>query len=308
LRKLAFLRDAKLSQMGKIMQAAPRSELIENELKIFNDPAVIALIADVYAHFASLTRLVGNTYLRSLLESSSGTTIFEGAQGVLLDEWFGFYPYNSWSTLTFKNAALLLDENDFSGETFRLGLLRGYATRHGAGPFVTEDAHLTRLLPDQHNVNNAWQHGFRVGYLDFVTLRYALNVCGQVDGLVITNLDRMHEIERWHTCSQYEIPSSPADLAQYFDLNQQRITAIKVPSDPTDLGKQERLTRLLMQARPIYDNCEMDINAYLQSISAALNLPVAITSSGPTASAKEYFYLPGHFNAVPARGPALLSR
>jgi adenylosuccinate synthase len=308
MRKLAFLRDAKLSQIGTVLRAAPRNELIENEMKIFNDPDAIAIIADVYAHFASLIRLVGNTYLRSVLESSAGTTIFEGAQGVLLDEWFGFYPYNSWSTLTFKNAAQLLDENDFSGETLRLGLLRAYATRHGAGPFVTEDAHLTRLLPDQHNVNNAWQHGFRVGYLDFVTLRYALNVCGQVDGLVITNLDRMHEIERWRTCSQYEIPTSPADLVQYFDLIQQRITAIKVPADPTDLGKQERLTRLLMQARPIYDNCERDINAYLQSISAALNLPAAITSNGPTASAKEYFYLPGIFSYSPAEGAIPFSR
>ena len=50
-----------------------------------------------------------------------GATIFEGAQGVLLDEWYGFYPYNTWSTLTFKNADALLSENSFTGESLRLG-------------------------------------------------------------------------------------------------------------------------------------------------------------------------------------------
>jgi adenylosuccinate synthase len=54
-----------------------------------------------------------------------------------------------------------------------LGLIRAYATRHGARPFLSEDARLTAALPDRHNQNNPWQHEFRVGYLDLFSLCYA---------------------------------------------------------------------------------------------------------------------------------------
>jgi adenylosuccinate synthase len=243
----------------------------------------------VYGYFAGLVKMVGREHLGRQL-NQAGTVVFEGAQGVLLDEWYGFYPYNSWSTLTFKNAENLLTENDYKGDALRLGLLRGYATRHGAGPFVSEDAQLTQQVQDYHNTNNPWQRQFRVGYLDFVALRYALQVCGKVDGLVVTNLDRMAGLADWRTCSAYQMPANQPDGADYFQLDQRLITAIKMPADPTDLVKQERLTRLLMQARPVYSSCEKEQGAYLEAISAALKLPVAITSNGPGAADKEYFF------------------
>jgi adenylosuccinate synthase len=50
--------------------------------------------------------------------------VFEGAQGVLLDEWHGFHPYTTWSTTTFANAETLLAEADAAGTGTRLGVLR----------------------------------------------------------------------------------------------------------------------------------------------------------------------------------------
>ena len=52
--------------------------------------------------------------------------------------------------------------------------------RHGAGPLVTEDPALD--LPDPHNPANPWQGAFRFGHFDAVAHRYALEVCGGVDG------------------------------------------------------------------------------------------------------------------------------
>ena len=66
--------------------------------------------------------------------------MFEGAQGVLLDEWHGFHPYTTWSTTTFANAETLLAEAGMAGAAQRLGVLRTTTTRHGPGPLVTEDA------------------------------------------------------------------------------------------------------------------------------------------------------------------------
>jgi len=189
--------------------------------------------------------------------------------------------------VTFRNADTLLLENDFVGEIFKLGLVRAYATRHGAGPFVTEDQDLTAQVPDYHNPTNDWQREFRVGYLDFVALRYALAVTGNVDGLAITNLDRLDAISEWRTCDLYRYLGKGVNVAKYFELQGSAISKIKVPDDPTNLASQEELTKLLFNMQPIYENCRQDKRAYIELIGQTLSVPVAITSAGPTALEKE---------------------
>ena len=107
-------------------------------------------LCDAYRAFADRVPLVDGGYLRRLLRA--GPAVFEGAQGVLLDEWRGFHPYTTWSTTTFANAETLLAEAllDGAGEAaVRLGVVRSYLTRHGPGPFVTEDP--TLEFPEPHN-------------------------------------------------------------------------------------------------------------------------------------------------------------
>ena len=286
IQKLRFIRDAKWAELAPQLVDAPMTDELAAEIKIFHDPAFIEATADVYAYFARLVTLTDIDHLRR----AAGTLIFEGAQGVLLDEWFGFFPYNSWSTLTFKNAETLLSEAGFNGETTRLGLLRAYATRHGAGPFVTEDAALTAALPDSHNGNNPWQHHFRVGWLDFVALRYALAVAGKVDGLVVTNLDRIAALEQWRVCDAYAVPENTPDIESFFTLQDGRITGIKVSANPTNLPNEEQRTRLLGQMQPIYTNYAPQMDAYLERISETLGAPIAMTSAGPTALEKSMLY------------------
>lgn len=289
IKKLSFLREMKMAQLEGLVAKIPHTDAAHRELDVFSDPKVIPALADIYSHFATLVKLVEPDYLAGIL-NQPGTTIFEGAQGVLLDEWWGFYPYNSWSTLTFANADTLLRENNFNGETFKIGLMRAYATRHGAGPFVSEDERLTTKIQDYHNENNPWQRQFRVGYLDFVALRYALKVTDHVDGLAVTNLDRLDEILNWHYCDAYQLPENSAQAAEFFDFQDQQIRDIKIPRDPTNLTKQEALTQTLMGVKPIYYNCERDTDTYLKLISEKLSLPIVMTSSGPTACEKHFFY------------------
>ena len=286
LKKLRFLRDAKISQLHEVLHALPDSQPAKEELTVLYDPHIVETIADMYTYFAGLGSIVEPAYLRQTL-NQPGTTIFEGAQGVLLDEWYGFYPYNSWSTLTFKNADTLLLENDFDGEEVKLGLIRAYATRHGAGPFVTEDNYLTAQVQDDHNQNNDWQREFRVGYLDLVSLRYALAVVGKIDGLVVTNLDRMEEIAEWRICDRYQYAGENVNLSHHFEIDGPCIKNIRVPADPTDLIKHEERTNLLVNMTPIYADCEKDKTRYVDSICQAVGVPLVLTSSGPTALEKE---------------------
>lgn len=185
------------------------------------------------------------------------TAIFEGAHGVLLDEWRGFHPHTTWSTCTFEHALDLLRE--FQGDVERVGVLRTYATRHGPGPFPTE----ARLdLPEPHNPTGAWQGAFRVGHFDAVLARYAIAACGKVDALAITHLDRV--TPGWKIATRYE------------DLE---VTL----GPPRDLDWQEKLGARVARARPVYE----ETSDVLSSIERATGVPVRIVSRGPTYSAKQ---------------------
>ncbi|MFB4315560.1 adenylosuccinate synthetase [Actinomadura sp. 21ATH] len=221
--------------------------------------------ADAFAAFAERVRIVGGEHLHRLLRT--GNAVFEGAQGVLLDEWRGFHPYTTWSTTTFANAETLLAEAG-QGPAYRLGVLRAYATRHGPGPFVTEDPALTADLPDAHNGTGRWQGAFRVGHLDAVALRYALEVAGGADGLAVTHLDVARDRGDLKLCTAYEgcegheaIPAGPA----------------------RDLAAQEALTGRLLAARPVYTPLPRDPVA---AIEEALGVPAVLGSYGPRASDK----------------------
>jgi hypothetical protein len=72
-------------------------------------------------------------------------------------------------------------------------------------------------------------------------------------------------------------------IGDFFQTDERGISDIKIPADPTNLGRQETLTNLLFKMRPIYDTGPKDEAAYLDLISQALGVPVFYTSHGPTA-------------------------
>ena len=116
-----------------------------------------------------------------------------------------------------------------------------------------------------------------------------MQVTAGVDGLVVTNLDRMAAAPEWRTCAAYASQAAAPELEAHFTLRDGMIQDIKLPADPTNLAWQEELTRLLFKMQPIYTHCEKDPHAYLQHISQALDLPVVMTSHGPTALEKNIF-------------------
>ena len=220
-----------------------------------------------YREFAQQVRIVDQSYLKDLLEHTN--VVFEGAQGVLLDEWRGFHPHTTWSTTTFDNAERLLVECGHGGEGYRIGVTRTYATRHGAGPFPTEDPALTLDLPDTHNVHGAWQGAFRVGHFDAVTARYALAACGGADGLLVTHLDVAEARDDLRICTSYEIDGqciSDIELGPYRDLEH-----------------QANLTDQLWKARA---NLENPGCGWIEAIEAVCNVPVIAGSWGMTSADK----------------------
>ncbi|MEV5827112.1 adenylosuccinate synthetase [Spirillospora sp. NPDC052242] len=217
-----------------------------------------------FTAFADRVRVVDGGHLRTLL--AGGPVVFEGAQGVLLDEWHGFHPYTTWSTTTFGNAEALLREA--GGGAARLGVVRAYATRHGPGPFVTEDAALTRELPEPHNGTGPWQGPFRAGHLDAVALRYAREVTGGMDGVAVTHLDVAGARPDLRVCRAYRVGGATVERL--------------APNPAGRLDLQEDLTRRLLAARPVY----APLVRPEEAVEEAVRAPVVLRSFGPTAADK----------------------
>ncbi len=292
--KLLTLREWKLAQLQTIRAELPDTEIVRRERAVMEDARFLDFLVDAYRRFARQVAIVEPSFLAKLL--AEGNVIAEGAQGVLLDEWHGFHPYTTWSTTTFQNVDTLLQEQCYDGQVVRVGVLRAYATRHGPGPFVTEDAVLADVLPEAHNVPNAWQSAMRVGHFDAVATRYTLAVTGPVDVLALTHVDRLHQLKEWKIAASYEYRGHSADLANYFVGQDKALSDIRV-SQHSDLEYQEQLTQHLQQCAPQYHiqraedstlATSNDVSSYLARIELEVGVPIGIISSGPTALDKEF--------------------
>lgn len=272
-RRLKAIRDYKLDQLGDAVEAVrehPRGRLSAETLL---QPSWIDAAVDNYAALADAAAVIGARAADEVIRVP-GVTVYEGAQGVLLDEWFGFHPHTTWSTTTFANAEALLDGAGHDGRRTRVGVLRSYFTRHGAGPLVTEDAELRPRLPEPHNEEGGWQGRFRAGAFDAVAARYALAVAGPVDALAVTHLDRLADLPP-RLCTAYECSDGTGRL---IDLPVHR---------PADLACQERLTALLHRCRPVYSPLSgTGAEAFLDTLRRELSSPIGLTSFGPTADDK----------------------
>ena len=229
-------------------------------------------IADVYRAVAERLTLTGDGYLKRLLRQ--GPVVFEGAQGVLLDEWCGFHPYTTWSTTTFANAETLLRESGDEAGATRLGVTRAYQTRHGPGPFPTEDP--TLAIPEPHNANGRWQGPFRTGHLDAVALGYAAEAAGGVDAVALTHLD---------TASGH---AGVLKICRAYDVHGRTVSRIE-PGPPEDLEYQESLTATLLQARPVYDEAALNTDDdWANAVAGIVRAPVVIGSHGPAVTDKTW--------------------
>jgi adenylosuccinate synthase len=89
--------------------------------------------------------------------------IFEGAQGLGLDERHRFFPHVTRSKPGLDNVEVICGKIGVK-EIEVVYVMRAYMVRHGPGPFPTENT--TLGYKDETNITNQWQGSLRFGYLD----------------------------------------------------------------------------------------------------------------------------------------------
>jgi len=198
--------------------------------------------------------------------------LFEGAQGALLDNDHGTYPFVTSSNTVAGQAAA----GSGLGPTaigYVLGITKAYTTRVGEGPFPCElDDEIGRHLASvgkEVGVNTGRPR--RCGWFDAVLVRQTVKTSG-ITGIALTKLDVLDGLKEIKVCVGYELDGSRIDYL------------------PASMGAQARV-------KPIYETLEgwsettagarswADLPAqaikYVRYIEEQIGAPVAMLSTSP---------------------------
>ena len=137
--------------------------------------------------------------------------LFEGAQGILLDVDHGTYPFVT-SSNTVASSAATGSGCGPNSINYVLGITKAYTTRVGEGPFPTElNDEIGELLGTRGNeFGTVTSRKRRCGWFDGVLVRQTIKISG-IDGIALTKLDVLDELDEIKICIQYELDGNKID-------------------------------------------------------------------------------------------------
>tara|TARA_A100001011_G_scaffold354928_1_gene397753 strand:- start:266 stop:1558 length:1293 start_codon:yes stop_codon:yes gene_type:complete len=150
--------------------------------------------------------------------------LFEGAQGILLDVDHGTYPYvtssNTVPSMAATGTGLGPDKINYI-----LGITKAYTTRVGSGPFPTElkDKIGKNLGKRGKEFGTVTARKRRCGWFDGVLVRQTIKIAG-INGIALTKLDVLDELEEIKVCVEYELNGKKID---YFPASSEDQFSIK---------------------------------------------------------------------------------
>jgi adenylosuccinate synthase len=198
--------------------------------------------------------------------------LFEGAQGALLDNDHGTYPYVTSSNTVAGQAAA----GSGLGPTsigYVLGIAKAYTTRVGEGPFPTEDfGEVGQFLGERgHEFGTVTGRKRRCGWFDAMLVRQTVKTSG-ITGIALTKLDVLDGLKEIKVCVGYELDGKRLDYL------------------PASMGAQAAV-------RPVYETLEgwsettagarswSELPAqavkYVRYIEELIGAPVAMLSTSP---------------------------
>ena len=202
---------------------------------------------------------------------SNEEVLFEGAQGVFLDNDWGTYPFVTGSTIL--TGGLTADAGIPPQKIKNIiGVTKAYTTRVGAGPFPTEQnnkfGETLRKMGNEFGATTGRKR--RCGWLDLEMLRFAIKING-INSLAITKLDVLDGFSEIKVATHYTYKDKRVNYEDLglVDINEIKpfYVALKGWSSPT---------------RGVTKHSELPIHAkkYLLFIEEQLNIPISIISTG----------------------------
>ena len=197
--------------------------------------------------------------------------LFEGAQGILLDVDHGTYPFVTSSNTVAASAAT---GSGCGPNTIHyvLGITKAYTTRVGEGPFPTElNDKIGKLLGSRgKEFGTVTSRKRRCGWFDGVLVRQAIKISG-IDGIALTKLDVLDELEKIKICVQYELDGKKIDYLPAAVEDQIKIKPIykTFPGWKSSTSGIRNIEKLPENAKKYISAVEDFIGAKISSISTS---------------------------------------
>ena len=198
--------------------------------------------------------------------------LFEGAQGALLDNDHGTYPFVTSSNTVAAQAATGSGIGP-GALHYVLGITKAYTTRVGAGPFPTEllDETGETLGKRGHEFGTVTGRKRRCGWFDACLVRQTIKVAG-IDGIALTKLDVLDGFDELKVCVGYTLDGKPIDHLPAGQFAQARVKPVyeTLPGWP-------ETTRGARSWADLPAQCIK----YVKRIEELIEAPVALLSTSP---------------------------
>jgi adenylosuccinate synthase len=200
--------------------------------------------------------------------------LLEGAQGSLLDNDWGTYPFCTASTTIAGGASAGLGIAP-RWITNVIGVAKAYTTRVGAGPMPTElfDATGDAIRKAGAEFGTVTGRPRRCGWLDTELLQFTAQLNG-FTGLALTKLDVLDDLPVLRICVGYRQEGDPG-LRHYWEGDAYWLGRI----EPVYIEMQgwQQSTRGLQS----FDRLPKAAQAYVRKVEALVGVPVRYISTGP---------------------------
>lgn len=198
--------------------------------------------------------------------------LFEGAQGTLLDIDYGSYPYVTSSNTTAGGVC----NGTGIGPTMIdsvVGIVKGYTTRVGKGPFPTElNDHVGDWIREkgfEYGVTTGRSR--RCGWLDLVILKSAARVSG-LTSFGVTKIDTLAGLDKIKVCIGYKLDGEVID---YFPASLEDLAKCEPVYEEFD-GWDESIKDVRK-----YEDLPENAKIYLNRIEEFTGVKISIVSVGP---------------------------
>ncbi|HSD98363.1 MAG TPA: adenylosuccinate synthase [Patescibacteria group bacterium] len=197
--------------------------------------------------------------------------LFEGAQGVFLDNDWGTYPFATASNVV--TGAINAGSGIMPKDTDVIGVVKAYTTRVGSGPFPTEltDKNGELLRSEGHEFGTTTGRARRTGWFDVELIRFAAAINGFTH-IAITKLDVLDVFAKIKVCTGYRYKGKKV---QYFDVSAEQLHNV-TPMYKTLSGWKES-TKGVKEFHLLPKNAQ----AYIRELEQLIGVPIRLISTGP---------------------------
>ncbi len=205
------------------------------------------------------------------LQTAGKKILFEGAQGTLLDVDHGTYPFvTSSNTIAAQG---ITGSGLGYAKSYKLGITKAYTTRVGSGPFPTElfDNIGDHLQEKGHEFGTVTSRKRRCGWFDAVLVRQACKLNG-IDGIALTKLDVLEELDELKICTGYELEGEKFDYLPSCPAKQAKIRPV-----------YETISGWKQPTAGVRDFNKLPVNAqkYVKRLEELTNVKIALISTSP---------------------------